>query len=1284
MANELGISEEDLEVKQLRWSEAKTPDTLKGGPGVTGDPEFFDLSETLAAIPRGAAGALESAGEIGNVAGLDYDIPENLGLGTSQSTVASGLETVTQFFLPFGAILKGLGGVSKASKVGKLGKAVKKANKAVKSEKTRSFAKYTTAGILTDAIAFDGLEGRLSDWIESVPELSNPITDYLASDTNDTQAEGRFKNAVEGMALGSVIDLVVLPTLGYVRKVNKGRLEGKSFEDAHKDSLAEHTAMVKKLAEFSDSKPSAKTETIEEIGDSAPVGKAEEAKAEKTPEVKAKASPELKKLLKDLTYKPAKGKSALDTFLDDIADINADPQKAIDDFIEQNGYRRDPATGKNRTLSGKHGIFLDINSMDTVGDAEAAALAFTNSIRDSIIKSGKKLVVSPELRKEYVDWLERNGLVNEATMWVATGKTVESDATLLANSIAQSSLFKSLGEAAVNASTIREQLNQQKGLNLAAKRDLGRQQAIFQAEITNARRALPHLSLAIASNLSARGRALRNVALMRTDDVSTKAIEEIQAITDNFLDAQKLSEDQYNEYIEKVATLYKKHGASSLKKQADRGGWLDLHNEVWINSLLSGPKTFFINTFGPALTSVYLPLETMVGAQVAALESSLKLSQKAGRKIPSAESFKEVRRQMWNRTVDYQMMMDAIELGMRAFKNEESILSPRSSMLGEFQGGHISGSNPMLKGLSDFFGASAVDSAGKLIRTPSRAILLSDEFNKQIMFRRQSMRLANIRAYELLEREYGEALTPAIIEKEQPALVHDLLEGIIRENGERYSQAAVRREGADQMFQEIAKSGRVWNTAERQNWMSDYFDANYDATKGELSNDAMAVADEVTFTTPASGMTRDLQQLVVKHPVLRNVMPFISTPMNLIKFVGQRTAPFEILPGSKAIHKRLLADLESGDPVRIASARGRQAMGTAFYVAASMMAAQGLITGRGPSNAAERRLKEETGWKPYAFNTPFGHISYQRVDPFASFFGAIADFNEFLEDAQYRGLAEDDLDEYAEGFMLAMVTGLSQNVINKSYMTGLKQALDAISQPEERGPTFLRTRAGSYVPAFFGQMVGAGGDDAIREARTWMEAMQKRVPFAASALDPRRNVLGEVVKRTGKSDSALINWGNPIMMSGRKRDRILEELVATREGFSLPKRKIVPGVDMASFQNNKGQSAYDRWLEIQGTVKINRRTLRQELARVIESKAYQALPSVSIDDENRSPRAKKLKAVIYKYRSAARDQVLREFPNMAELVGLRQTISANESLGTDTSEQEEEYSDLLRKLKGLR
>jgi len=69
-----------------------------------------------------------------------------------------------------------------------------------------TLGKAAAQGAVADFAAFDEHERRLSDLIQEYPALQNPVTEFLASDDEDSFIEGRFKNAMEGLGLGMVTE----------------------------------------------------------------------------------------------------------------------------------------------------------------------------------------------------------------------------------------------------------------------------------------------------------------------------------------------------------------------------------------------------------------------------------------------------------------------------------------------------------------------------------------------------------------------------------------------------------------------------------------------------------------------------------------------------------------------------------------------------------------------------------------------------------------------------------------------------------------------------------------------------------------------------------------------------------------------------------------------------------------------------------------------------------------------------------------------------------------------
>ena len=67
-----------------------------------------------------------------------------------------------------------------------------------------------TAGAVADLTVFDPDEGRLSDMLVEFnsPLLNNAVTQYLATDEDDTEMEGRLKNVLEGIVIGGPLEIL--------------------------------------------------------------------------------------------------------------------------------------------------------------------------------------------------------------------------------------------------------------------------------------------------------------------------------------------------------------------------------------------------------------------------------------------------------------------------------------------------------------------------------------------------------------------------------------------------------------------------------------------------------------------------------------------------------------------------------------------------------------------------------------------------------------------------------------------------------------------------------------------------------------------------------------------------------------------------------------------------------------------------------------------------------------------------------------------------------------------
>jgi len=77
------------------------------------------------------------------------------------------------------------------------------------------FLETEIAAVVADQVAFDPQQPRFSNFIQQFPELQNPVTEYLAADPKDSEAQNRFELALEGAGLGVALQPFVALMRGF-------------------------------------------------------------------------------------------------------------------------------------------------------------------------------------------------------------------------------------------------------------------------------------------------------------------------------------------------------------------------------------------------------------------------------------------------------------------------------------------------------------------------------------------------------------------------------------------------------------------------------------------------------------------------------------------------------------------------------------------------------------------------------------------------------------------------------------------------------------------------------------------------------------------------------------------------------------------------------------------------------------------------------------------------------------------------------------------------------------
>ena len=1096
---------------------------------------FFDVAGDILAAPfRGVEGAVQGVYNLGDMLTFDL-LPDydNRLLGES-STVAGGIvEGISQF--ASGMFVPGVGGLSIASKLGKLGKA---RTLLTQGSKTREIAKFAVGGAVTDFAYFDGKQGRLSDLIQQNPSLQNPLTEFLQSEEDDTQIEGRLKNAVEGIGLGLLADGIIAGAKGL-------RAGGKAKADGASPSAVEE-AMRKAEERHTPTKP-------------------------KDPEPKDTDAPDAP----DKAPEPPKEPESAGEFL---AGVEADDLTGKPPAERLNIRRVSDQDSGKRVVKGTldemeaRGDFDDVRSKSFDEQrAEAASVAadLADATGDSSLKNLQGVLKDKE-----------DALTEALPALTAVRET--------------------LAQAAAEAGQIARKGNRASAQEAIEFGLLVQRVEVLSKTATNMQRAV--------------ARQLGLQRLIPSVDVNVRLIPD--ELVKGSTDAGKAAQDQFlrdlggGDAAEGLARLHaqmEKFAAAADRNPmravglARNGG----NNKVigyWMNSILSGPTTHMVNIASGVLTTAFLPMERALGQL---LTGNLEA---AGREVAKYGYM-------------FEAFNDSLSAAKLTLKQGENVLDSSVMVRDDLKAGIIS---TIDENVDDAVSASQKWITG-IINTPSRFLAAEDEFFKQLNYR------AEVKA-----GLYDEAVRRGLRGDEAAVFVADSFEKVTK-NGQLYNEKNLLQR-ADVEAKRLNLD--PLNTPDQyQRFVKEFMAKNFDKQFADIAEKGLGQAREATFTTPLTkdrggviAVGRSANKAVNELPILRFVLPFIRTPANLLDFFFKRLAPAE---ATSMLFRKTRRDLLSSDPQVRAEFVGRMATGTMMVSGAAMLYASGRLTGSGPRDPSRRALLEEAGWQPYSILVGDKYVSYRRLDPFAGFLAVAADF------AEGSSYAEEESDDEIRTSFAGLVFAAAQFNKNRSFFQGISNLLSAASEPERFGPGLAEQYAGSLVPSFLAQLKPAFGDSEIREVRGFVDAMRNRIPGLAEGLEGRRNIFGENITRpTGPL--AI----DPFPYTEVKEDVISEELmkIGMRNGISRPRvRK--NGLDLTNYTNSKGQTAYDRWQELHGKVKLKGKTMRDAMSRLIRSRDYQRLTEESNSNYN-SPRAEALRRLVSRYRAEAYQQLIREFDDL--------------------------------------
>lgn len=1223
-------------------------DDILRNQGVAADPvqarSSNVVTDSLKGILYGAVESVHSAYGLADYLSTgvlpDWDNPisaPNTGLGRI-------VGAASQFFVPYAGLSKGLsalsGAVGIATKGGRAlswlsGGSAPKAliDATVKGRGSLATALLSMSGRATlkggavDFLAFEGSSERLSDVIQTMPTLANPITAFLSSDADDGEVEGRFKNVLEGAGLGVMFD-GLLSGFRFLRARNAALKNGASLEDATRQAalkVEESAEAAKKLvAEEQAALDAIDAKTVFDVP---------------TPDgaVKKMTGAELNSAADEIVQE-ALGKTLGRLGLDE-GDLGKVAKELQDDEL-LGELRVNPRTADLDELTEKRLEVTDQNREQYVG---------VKDFGTRIMRALERAELDPK-----VVGPDHKTLLAEALVGVKHMSGVSVDE--FNNFLVQLSSAPAEIEKAGMRSLVARYLSEKHAVTLFPQlRELLQQPDLTFEQTQKLVASLDyHTQLQVGARkiMSSTARVLNSAKIKIDSDLikagadgnyNIPALDFLSGMTKETFDATKAKKLLAD--LEKML-----RGEDPLDNIRALNEWLeapvtrqtaDMVTNYQINALLSGPATHVVNFGSGVFMSFYRPLERALG-------------------FAASGDLKSAKSQL---SIFGNLLTDFTE-SYRLSRQVGDIPFTRGS---KFQYDLNSISNFGKTSLGNKLGGESLfGPLGRAINLPSSFLQKQDRLIK-IWNGRSTARQVMMDKLIATGMGPGEAMERA----------QEMLSLLMKNEGAVRSELALARAARE------AGANQLENTPDHLKKLISLEDEEIDTlldamTRGEKAGAEATFTNKLAANSVFTSGANALNMFNKNHPLAKLFIPFVNTPTNIAQFGWDRTLGAALGAGAEGIRKvastfglkvpatdksilKLSRDLVHPDPWVRSEAKVRMLYGLGFVASVMAMASYDeenpylpSITGSGPTDPDIRKAMEASGWQPFSVRIGDTYVSYSRLDPVATLVGLAVDAAEVLRES-----VDDDKGDYFQSLGTAIIASVANNLTSKTYAQGISNMLEVIQQPEKHGPKFLGATLGTFVPTIAASTEKAL-DPEVQEIRSIADRIRSRIPGLSQGLPEARNILGEpIVRQVGAWEPFL-----PLRLAKVKDSVLEQELARFAYGFSTPSTKR-GGVDLLDpgFADGR-RTVYDDYTKLVGEVQIGGVTLRQALRKKIQSPAYQRLDPESGPNGERSPRVDIINAVLRRYRDVAWKELLRREPELREAVSTAQAVRSQRRRGT--------------------
>lgn len=976
-------------------------------------------------------------------------------------------------------------------------------------------------GFMAQFEGFDGAQQRLSDLVQSVPALQNPVTEFLSSKPDDSDAVGRLKNAVEGTVQAQLVDgLVAGIRYLHAAKATQSAAEAiDPFGDLH-----EQPAITKSSG-------------IDALGDpSAP---------EKAP-------------LTSVNFNEAKSKVAAQA--ERAGQFSAENMTKLGEPNYPDEIAGKSSPGAIEAGTKEPGVYVNFARMDTTDDVKRSIAELTDHFKDNIdeARRGVRSFEQTKLGAQSVDaW---NTLMSRRV-----GEPLNAEQSLAARQLWASASAKvyDLSKIATQEPTPE---------NLLAFRKMLETHAAIQQEVIAARTE------------TARALGSWRIPTGTADERMTSILQQLNGEA-----GLKGGVESTLSLANRVQALAESGDVNGLNNFLAKGAYAKTRDavlEAWTNGLLTSPMTHVKVVTSNAATMALRMGERFIGEKISSVlgdDFGVQAGEAAAQYAGMVNGFKDTFRYIGKAANSLLDDGKLPNLGEDPLSNAIKAAKTGTYSIGEearpewMSQGAVSS---QALGIADSgWVGKAVDLAGQVIRSPGKALQGEHDFFRSMGYRMEL---------------YANATRQATQEVNAGRITEDAL------------------------------GARIQSLIE-----------NPPSNIKLSSIDGMRYQ---TFTDAPGKLAQLMQQARQDFPMLRVILPFYKIPSRIMSFTMERTP---------------LAPLMSTFRQNIAAGGARQSLalaqvglGTGIMLATADAVMSGQITGSGPIEKGQRQAMENEGWKPYSLKVGDRWIQYNRLESVGGTMAMAADTMETLQNF-HSGINGDDPD--VENLALATTLSVAQDITSKTYLQGLANFFDALSNPKGEGQKVLKNLAGSIIPAGVGTIANQL-DPYKRATYSMMDAIKARTPGLSKYLPPQQNLWGEPVKQgsgLGHAYDMLVPFP-----SGQSADEPIDkELI--KQGMNITRPGARTSFNGATIDMTKNPALYARYQALAGNEYKSPAwgMGAKDLLNAIVSGNHplSAVYNLKSDGPD-GGKADMIRDLMNQYRNQAKQQLLQENPELQQKV----------------------------------